>query len=112
MARLFRRKYTTTGPDGERGVQRAAKGDGRYTDENGVVQRVPLSPNKVAAGQMLNDLVQKVERKKAGLPVEALEHAKRPLAEHLTAYEQELHSRGIPGENVRQSMTRLRAVVE
>src|SRR5262249_60621810 len=95
MASLFRRKYAVTGPDGKRVVKRTAKWYGRYTDENGQVQRVPLSANKVAAQQLLNDLVKAVEVKKAKMPVAAMENAKRRLTEHLSDYEVELRSGGL-----------------
>src|SRR5262245_15502752 len=112
MASLFRRRYATTGPDGERVVKRTRKWYGRYVDENGVKQRVPLSPNKVAAQQMLAELVKQVERKRAGLYTPGEEHARRPLTEHLADYERELRSRGIGDEQGRQTAGRVRAVLE
>ena len=112
MASLFRRKYSTTTPDGKRIVKRTAKWYGRYVDENGVKQRVPLSPNKVAAQQMLAELVKQVERKRAGLYTPGEEHARRPLTEHLADYERELRSRGIGDEQVRQTVGRVRAVLD
>src|SRR5262245_18762080 len=112
MASLFRRKYATTGPNGERVVKRTSKWYGRYVDENGVKQRVPLSPNKAAAQQMLAELVRKVERRRAGLWSPAEEYARRPMTEHLADYERELLSRGIGEEQVRQNIRRARAVLD
>src|SRR5262245_52886821 len=111
MAHLFQRKYAKT-VNGERVVKTSRKWYGFYVDENDVERRVPLSTNKVAAQQMLAELVKQVEFRRAKLPVEAMGHARRPLAEHLTDYEQTLLSRGIPAEHVRQTLTRLRAVVQ
>jgi integrase len=54
---------------------------------------VPLSTNKVAAQQILAELVKKAELGRAGIsdPFEA--HRKRPLTEHLADYRRELEAR-------------------
>jgi integrase len=112
MASLFRRKYTTTDQSGKRVTRRTTKWYGRYVDELGVQRRVPLSPNKAAAQQMLAELVKQVERRKAGLFTPAEEHGRRPLTEHLADYERELFSRGIGAEQVQLTVGRVRAVLD
>lgn len=108
---LFRKKYTTLGPNGERVVKRSKKWYGRYTDENGRERRVPLSPNKTVAQQMLAKLLEKVDRKRAKLHTPAEDQAGRTLAEHLADYEAALLAKGRGVEDVRQTLTRIRAVV-
>jgi hypothetical protein len=107
MSRLFRQAYTKPIPPGaviithkgkpharfaEDGKSVTApltkKGDrirllsekwyGEYTDANGHPQRVPLSTDKTAAGQMLAELVRKAELGKAGIADPFAEHRKRP----------------------------------
>src|SRR5207248_9357899 len=52
---------------GDRIRLKAEKWYGQYTDAAGELQRVPLSTDKTAAGQMLADLVRKTELKKANI---------------------------------------------
>src|SRR5262249_13452647 len=112
MASLFRRTYQAQNPATGRTVRRKTKKwYGKYRDENGDWQRVPLSTNKTVAQRRLNDLVEKVERKKAGVYHPAEDHGRLPLADHLAAYEAELLARGIAPAQVRQTGGRLRAVL-
>jgi integrase len=112
MASLRRRTYTVIDPQTGRKVKRKTKKwYGKYVDENGATRRVPLSANKAAAQQMLNRLVDQVERKKSGLYHPAEEHGKRTLAEHLNDYAAEKRARGIPDAQVRQTATRIRSVL-
>src|SRR5262245_49743901 len=68
MATLIRRHYTATDPRTGRKVRRASKKwYAQYVDAAGVRQRVPLSANKTAAQQMLNELVRKAELAKVGI---------------------------------------------
>jgi hypothetical protein len=65
---LFKRTSTTTDPSTGKTVRRkTTRWYGKYVDAEGVVRRVPLSANKTAAQQMLNELVKKAELGKAGI---------------------------------------------
>src|SRR5215475_9803048 len=66
--------------NGERCRVPSEKWYGQYVDGNGVLQCVPLSTNKTAAQQMLNELVKRAELEKAGVADPFREHRKRPLA--------------------------------
>ena len=104
MANIFRPtiiRYTLNGKrvpantDGAvRKKCRSSKWYGQYTDVDGVEHRVPLSPNKVVAGQMLAALVHKNENAKIGIRDPFEEHHKTPLAKHLDDFEAFLIHKG------------------
>jgi hypothetical protein len=139
MARLRRIPYTKPIPDGATIVQHkekpharftedgktvlapltrkldrirlySAKWYGEYRDENDVLQSVPLSTDKTAAGQMLAALARKAELAKANIkdPFEA--HSKRPLTEHLGEWEASLLT-SATAKHVRQTLSCARRVV-
>jgi hypothetical protein len=117
MARIFKRVTTRyLGPDkrrcqkfeavtidsdgkdslraGYRKVQhRSCKWYGCYRDADGLERIEPLSTNKEAAKQMLNGLVDKVEREKVGWVDPYESHRPRPLVEHLADFEQEVRTK-------------------
>src|SRR5262249_13820928 len=107
------RTYTAINPHtGKKVRKKTRKWYGKFVDEHGVLRRVPLSPNKTVAQQMLHRLVDQVERKKSGLYHPAEEYARRPLTQHLDDYTAEKRARDIPDEQVRQTATRIRAVLD
>jgi integrase len=130
MASLFRpiiSRYTLPNgsartPDGQRvnkdtpGARRkkskAKKWYGQYADANGQTQRVPLSPNKTVAQQMLAALVNKNENAKIGRVDRFEEHHKRPLAEHLGDFHKELSSRDNAPRYVEMVVSRLRSLLD
>jgi len=81
---------------------------GRYSDADGIEQRVPLSENKVAAEQMLNELVKKAEMGKAGILDPYEEHNKKRLAEHLIDFRRHLEAKGNAPSYVETVYSRLR----
>ncbi len=80
-------------------------------DAHGRLKRVPLSVDKVAAQAMLNKLVQRVEREKAGLVDPTEEERKRPLADHLKEFESYLRNRGVSQRQYVESLAKLRRIV-
>ncbi len=52
---------------GEKAKGKSKKWWGRYKDADGRLRRHPLSTDKMAAQDMLNEAVRRVERQKAGL---------------------------------------------
>ncbi len=97
---------------GERYRVPAAKWYGQYADANGALQRVPLSENKTVAQQMLNDLVRKAELGKVGITDPYEDHRKRPLAEHLEAWESDLLAGGATAKHVKQTVACARRVID
>jgi integrase len=95
--------------DGTRCRVKAAKWYGRVP---GQAKAVPLCTDKTAAQQMLNSVVKKSEREKAGLgdPFEA--HRKRPLTQHLADWEAVLLARKNADVYVRVKVNRARKVIE
>jgi integrase/recombinase XerC len=72
---------------------------------------VPLSPNKVAAQQLLAKLVDKAERARAGLSDPYLEERReRPLTEHLADYRTGLEARDSAPRYVALVVSRLEAL--
>src|SRR5262249_25038911 len=90
----------------------SAKWYGQYIDANGKLQRVPLSTDKTAAQQMLNELVRKAELGKVGICHPFAEHRKHPWAEHLAAFEADLRAKGSSPKQVMQLVSRARRVLE
>src|SRR5262249_9084531 len=68
---------------------------------------VPLSTNRTAAEQMLNELVRKAERVRAGVltPAESrmARHQAAPIAEHFDAYREHLRAAGVTGKRIGES---------
>ena len=84
MASLYRKPIVVRDPDtGEKVKAKSKKWWGRYADALGQEKRVPLSVEKRAAQTMLNDLVAKVERQRAGLDDPIDEEMQRPISTHL-----------------------------
>ena len=108
MASLFRPTYH----DKAGQKRKAKKWYGQYVDADGITRRVPLSANKTAAQQMLNGLVRKSELGRVGIIDHFEEHVKRPLTEHLTAWEESLQARENTDKHVRMKLSRVRRIVE
>jgi hypothetical protein len=83
MANLYKKPVFLTDPKtGEKVKTKSKKWWGRYRDVNGVERRIPLAADKTAAQTMLNEVLRKVEREKAGLTDPTEEQRKRLLSEH------------------------------
>ena len=59
--------------------EKATKWYGQYTDVDDKLTKTPLSPDKVAARQMLANLVREAERGKAGLTDPRAEQKQAPI---------------------------------
>ena len=92
---------------------------GEYIDTDGSPKTVPLSTDKTAAEQMLNDLVRKAELAKVGIFDPYEQHRFRSLAEHLSDFEQEMKTKVHRGKKrpptlkqVRMKVGRIRRVID
>jgi hypothetical protein len=92
-------------------VKPAAKWYGQYTDAGGVQRRVPLSENKAAAQQMLNELLRRVEMEKAGIRDPFQDHRKTPLESHLADWEASLIAKENSESYVALKLSRVRRVL-
>lgn len=105
-------KRVGKGTPGARMVrERSRKWYGEYKDAKGITRRVPLSRDKTAAQSLLNDLVQKAERRSAGLFDPYEEHAKRTIGAHVDEYETFLYAKGNSNQHVSQTVVRIRRLV-
>lgn len=112
MASLYKKPVVITDPrSGERVTTKSKKWWGRFKDERGVERRVPLATDKVAAQAMLNELVVKAERRKAGRADPFEDHARRPLAEHLEAFKDHQEGKGNSGQHVGEIVEKLRKII-
>jgi integrase len=142
MPRLFRQSYTRAIPEGAdiitmKGKRHArfqdedgrtitaplnSKGErirllstkwyGEYLDADGIPRREPLSTDKVAAQQLLAELVRKAERGKAGILDPFEEHCRRPLLEHLTDFQTSLLADGDTADHAKKTTSRARRVLQ
>ncbi len=85
---------------------------GRYTDALRREKRVPLATDERVAQAMLNDLVAKVERQKAGLEDPVEDQMYRPLSEHVADFEAYLRSRDVTERHVRESLVHLQKMTK
>jgi len=87
MPKLFKKQCWRKDPKtGERVTVESEKWYARYRDENNIVRRVSLARNKRTARKMLEDILDQVERRKAGLEDPMLDHASLPIADHLADF--------------------------
>jgi len=101
VASLYKKPIVVRDPKtGKQVKQKSRKWWGRYRDALGRDTRVPLANDKTAAQAMLNELVRRVELEKAGRLDPFEEHLKRPLDEHLRAFEKYLLDKGVTGKQV------------
>src|SRR5262245_36929003 len=101
------------GAEGARAVEeRSRKWYGEYRDADGNLQRVPLSSDKTAARQMLAQLEREAELTRRGLADPKREaDARRPLLEHLNAFEAALRAEGATPAHVEQTVSCCRRVL-
>jgi len=113
MASLFRKPTTITDPvTGKKVTTKSKKWWGQYKAADGIVRRKSLSIDRMAAQAMLNELVKRVEREKAGLVDPTEDQRKRPLSEHLAEFERHLGNKGSTEKYVDESMRMLKAIVK
>src|SRR5262245_59027039 len=103
------RKVPKGTPGAVRVKTKSAKWYGRVP---GSPRAVPLSANKVAAQQLLAQLVKKAELGRAGISDPFEEHRQRPLAEHLADYRRELEARDNSPRYVALVVSRLAALLD
>jgi integrase/recombinase XerD len=109
---LFKRVYYKKDPvTGRRKKCRYAKWYGQFRDLAGKRHRVPLATDKIAAAQMLADLVKQSERGLAGVSDPFAEHTWRPLTEHIDDFEKSTKANGTTEKHAKLVANRLRAVV-
>ncbi len=113
VASLYKKPIVATDPKtGQKVKAKSKKWWGRYRGENGTEKRVPLAADKTAAQAMLNELVRKVERQKAGLVDPTEEQRKRPLSEHMADFKRYLKNKGVTPKQVHTATTQLQRMID
>ena len=112
MASLYRKPVVRTDPTtGQKIKGKSRKWWGQYKDAQGRLKRTPLAVDRMAAQAMLNQIVQRVEREKAGLVDPTEEQRKRPLTDHLREFEAYLRHRGVSDKQVAEKRSQLGKLV-
>jgi site-specific recombinase XerD len=112
MASLYRKPVVMTDPaTGQKIKTRSKKWWGQYKDAHRRLKRVPLAIDKMAAQTMLNQLVQRVEREKAGLVDPTEEQRKRSLTDHLREFKNYLSSKGVTPKQVAEATRQVEKMV-
>jgi len=91
--------------------EKATKWYGQYTDADDKLTKTPLSPDKVAARQMLANLVREAERGKVGLTDPRAEQKHAPIESQVKDYEGHLRNKGVSDKHLAETLRRLRAVL-
>ena len=78
----------------------------------GRLKRVPLAVDKMAAETMLNKLVQKVERERAGLVDPTDDQRKRPLFKHISEFKGYLTNKGVTAKQVMETIHKLQRMID
>jgi len=109
MASLYRKPVMVTDrATGAKVKGKSKKWWGQYKDADGKLCRVPLAIDKMAAKAMLNEIVVRVEREKAGLVDPTDEQRKRPLTEHVREFTAYLGNRGITAKQAGETISKLK----
>ena len=113
MASLYRKPVMVTDPaTGQKVKQKSKKWWGQYKDADGLLRRKPLAVDKTAAQAMLNEIVRRVEREKAGLVDPTEEQRKLPLSVHLKDFESYLANRDVTPACVHQTLTQVQRMID
>jgi len=85
---------------------------GRFTDALGREKRIPLCTDKQAAQAMLNEVVHKVERQRAGLEDSVDDEMQRPIEEHIADFQRHQESKDNTPEYIEALITKIRRFVK
>ena len=113
MASLYKKPVIITDlKTGQKVKTKSKKWWGRFKDEDGIEQRVPLAVDKTAAQTMLNELVRKTERRAAGLIDRFDDHRKQPIDTHLDEFRKHLQARRVSDAQVKLVVYRAERIIE
>jgi hypothetical protein len=99
-------------PAGTPGARKVKKKSSKWYARLPGGKSVPLCTNKVAAGQMLLELVKKAELGELGIVDPFEKHRNRPLTQHLEDWRGVLLARGNTAEYVELKVSRARKVID
>ena len=109
MANLYKKPVMVTDPATGRKVKtKSKKWWAQYKDAYGRLKRKPLAIDKTSAQAMLNQILLRVDREKAGLVDPTEEQRKRLLTEHFKEFESYLRNKGVGEKHVSENLSKLR----
>lgn len=112
MANLYRKPVVVTDPTtGEKIKTQSKKWWGQFKDASGRLRRHPLAVDKMAAQAMLNKLVKRVEREKAGLVDPTEEQRKRPLSAHVAEFRTYRENKNLTVKQIKETHSQLQKIV-
>jgi integrase len=111
MASIYRRKRYETA-DGKRVKKQSKCWYVKYTDKDGIEQRVKGYVDKEATRQMAARLEKESALASEGVIDRYKEHRARPLSEHLEDFRQSLLAKGNTPKHVEMTVARAQAVIE
>ncbi|MFO0915260.1 MAG: tyrosine-type recombinase/integrase [Pirellulales bacterium] len=97
---------------GEKVKRKSKKWWGHYFDATGRLRRQPLSADKQVAQTMLNELVLRVDRIKAGLEHPTDQQRLRPLADHVKEFQAYLVNKGVTTKQVGESLSQIGKMIK
>jgi len=113
MASLYKKPVVTKDPvTGEKVKGKSKKWWGQYKDASGQLRRHPWSVDKAAAKAMLNEIVARVEREKAGLIDPTEQQRKRPLSKHLAEFKDYLENKGVTEKQIKESTRQIEKMIK
>ncbi len=112
MATLYKKKTTTKDKTtGERVVTESKKWWGRYKDALGITRYKPLSADQKTAKLMLNKIVTRVDKEKAGLVDPTESEMLKPVQIHIDAYENHMKAKNDSARHIRETLRRVKRFI-
>ena len=113
MASLYKKPVMLTDPaTGQKIKGKSKKWWVQYKDADGRLRRKPLAVDKTAAKAMLNEIVKRVERQKAGLVDPTEEQRRRPLSVHIKEFERYLANKDVTVKQKQETISKLKKVID
>ena len=113
MSSIYKRVTKTADrKTGKVGQSESKKWWGQYRDANGTLRRKPLSTNQALAKRMLAELVEQVEREKAGLVSPAEKESKKPIGKHIDDFEKHHAAKENTGQYVYEIVRKVQTMID
>ena len=112
MAGLYKKKVSVKDKaTGKKVVTESKKWWGRYRDALGITRYKSLSTNQNRAKQMLNKIVEQVEKEKAGMIDPTEGEMQKPIHIHVEAYEKHMRAKNNTAGYICSSINRIKRFI-
>ncbi|MCL2120159.1 MAG: tyrosine-type recombinase/integrase [Planctomycetaceae bacterium] len=113
MAQIVKRIRTVIDTQtGEKIRKESEKWWCRYRDALGIEHRKPLAKSKAISQQMLQLILEAVEKEKSGVVTPSQKEAKRPIKQQIDDFEQHQKAKNNTGEYVSEIVQKVRVIAE